>query len=174
LTDPVAGPRPESARRNADHAGDPHDLPFARNERDVLEAVSAQSFYPQERRWVGAGRVLRREGGPERAPDNHGEEVGVRYLLDRGGPPKRAVAQNGDTIGDLANLAEPVGDVDNGRPASCEFADEGEEEFDGILREWRRRLVENQEPRRHGEGLGDLEEVAAGDAERRDAILEMS
>ena len=89
-------------------------------------------------------------------------------------PATFAVAQDRDTIGDLANLTQPVRDVDDGRPRCRELADGREEELDGILRERRRRLVENQEPRRHGERLGELEQVAAGDAERRDAVLEMA
>src|SRR6266566_3596666 len=65
-------------------------------------------------------------------------------------------------------------DVDDGGAVSRELAYGGEEELDGTLRERRRRLVENEQPRRHGERLGDLEEVAAGDAEGRDAVLEMA
>ena len=84
--------------------------------------------------------------------------------LDRGGPAQRAVAQHRDAIGDLAYLGEPVRDVDDGRAVGGELADGGEEELDGILRERRRRLVEDQQPGRHGERLG---ESRAGDAERR-------
>ena len=36
-------------------------------------------------------------------------------------PRSRAVAQDRDTIGDLANLREPVRDVDDGRPADASF-----------------------------------------------------
>ena len=67
-----------------------------------------------------------------------------------------------------------MGDVDDGGAVGHELADEVEEELDGILGQRRRRLVEYQEPRRHGKRLGDLQQVATGDAERRDAILEMA
>src|SRR6266566_2817808 len=65
-------------------------------------------------------------------------------------------------------------DVDDGGSFSRELAYGGEQKLDGILRERRRRLVENEEPRRHGERLGDLEQVATGDAERGDTVLEMA
>ena len=73
------------------------------------------------------------------------------------GSPDLAVAQDGDTIGDLANLAEAVRDVDDGRSLCRKLSDGGEEEVDGILGERRRRLVEDEKPRRHGERLGELE-----------------
>ena len=135
--------------------------------------MAAQPFDLKERRPVGFGLVLRRERRLERAPDDHGEQVAVRDVLDRGCPAQRTVAQNRDAVGDLADLAEAVGDVDDCRPVGGESAHEAEEELDGVLRQRSRRLVEDQEPRRHGERLGDLEEVTAGDAERRDAVVEM-
>ncbi len=118
--------------------------------------------------------MLGREGRFERPPDDHGEEVGVRDVRDGVGSPDLSVAQDGDTIGDLPNLAEAVRDVDDGRSLCRKLSDGGEEEVDGILGERRRRLVEDEKPRRHGERLGELEEVAAGDAERRDAIVEVA
>ena len=157
----------------ADDAGDPHDLSLAGGERDVVETASAEPFDLKERRLAGVGQVLRREGGLECAADDHREEVGVRDVRDAGRPPERAVAKDRDAIGDLANLAQPVGDVHDGRPVGGEPAHEAEEELDGILRQRSRRLVEDQEPRRHRKRLGDLEEVAAGDAERRHAVREM-
>ena len=87
--------------------------------RDVVEAVPAQPFDLQQRRLVGRGLVLRREGRLERAPDDHGEEVVVRDVRDGGRPAHLAVAQDGDPVGDLANLGQPVGDVDDGRSASA-------------------------------------------------------
>ena len=39
-------------------------------------------------------------------------------------PRTRAVAQDGDAIRDLADLTQPVRDVDDGRPVSREPADE--------------------------------------------------
>ena len=101
----------------ARHTGDAHDLALADRERDALEAVSAQPVDQQDRRLVGDGRVLRGEGGLEGAPDDPGEEVGVRDVLDRRGPARRAIAEDRDAIGDRANLAQPVRDVDDGRAA---------------------------------------------------------
>ena len=88
-----------------------------------VEAVSAQPFDLQQRRLAGRGHVLRREGGLERAPDDHREQVGVRDLRHGGGPAELAVAQDRDAIGDLANLAQPVRDVDDGRARRGELAD---------------------------------------------------
>ena len=48
----------------------------------------------------------------------------------RGSP----VAQHGDPVGDLADLAEPMGDVDDRRPFRSELPDRGEEKLDGVLR----------------------------------------
>jgi hypothetical protein len=155
----------ESRLTVADHTRHTHDLPLPGRERDVVEAVSAQPFHLQQRRLVAGGRVFRREGGFESPPDDHGEEVGVGDLPDGGCPAEPAVAEDGDPIGDPSNLGQTVRDVDDGRPAFGELADGGEEELDGVLRERRGGLVENQEPWRYGERLGELEQVAAGDAE---------
>ena len=121
-----------------------------------------------------SGCVLRREGRLERAADDHREQLVVRDLGDGGRPADRAVAQHGDPVGDLPHLGEPVRDVDDGRSLAPRACGRAEEQLDGVLRERRRRLVEDQEPRRDGEGLRELEEVPAGDAERRDAVLEVA
>ena len=118
--------------------------------------------------------MLRREGGFKSAPDDHREALGVRDVRDRRSPADRAVAQDSDAIRDLANLAKPVSDVHDGCPSSRKLADGCEEELDVVPRERRRRLIENQKPRRNGERLGELEEVAAGDTEGRDAVIEMT
>ena len=120
LTEPVDGLAPgEGAQERglavSDHAGDADDLALAGAERDVGEAVSAQPVHPKQRRLVGGGHVLGRERGRQRAPDDHGEEVGVRDLGDGERPAELSVAQDGDAIGDLAHLAQPVRDVDDGR-----------------------------------------------------------
>ena len=158
----------------ADHACDAHDLALPGSERDVVEALPAQSLDPQQRSLAGLRSVLRREGRLERAADDQGEEVVVRDVLHRGRAAIRPVAQDGDAVGDLADLAEPVGDVDDRRPFRGQLPDGGEEPLDRVLRERSRRLVEDQQLRRDGERLGQLEQVAAGDAEQRDAVLEMA
>ena len=158
----------------ADDAGDAHDLALAGRERDVREAVSAQSCDAQDGRLAVDRTVLRREGRLERAPDDHREEIGVGDVRDRGCPAERAVSQDRDAIGDLAHLAETMRDVDDRRSLCRELADGGEQQLDGVLRERCRRLVEDQQPRRHGEGLGEFEQVAARDAQRGDAVLEMA
>src|SRR6185436_17345475 len=72
------------------------------------------------------------------------------------------------------NLAEPVSDVDDRCPFRGELADGVEEALDGILRERRGRLVEDQQLRGYGECLGQLEQVPTGDAERGHAVFEMT
>ncbi len=65
-------------------------------------------------------------------------------------------------------------DVDDGRAAARDAANGAEQELDRVLGERRGRLVQDQEPRVDGEGLGELEKVALRDAERRHAVLEMT
>ena len=136
--------------------------------------MATQAFDPQQRPLVVRVNVLRRERRLERATDDHGEEVGVGDVRDGGGAAELAVAQDRDAVGDLTHLGQPVGDVDDRSPLRRELPDRGEEQLHRVLRQRGRRLVEDQESRRHGERLGDLEQVPPSDAERGDAVFEMA
>ncbi len=68
-----------------------------------------------------------------------------------------AAADHGDPVGDLADLAELVGDEDDGGPALAELA-HGLHQLVGLLgRQDGGRLVEDQDPGIAGERLDDLD-----------------
>ena len=57
-----------------------------------------------------------------------------------------AVLEHGDPVADLADLLQPVGDVDDGDVLGSEVADHPEEVLDLLLVEHRGRLVEDEQP----------------------------
>src|ERR1051325_5092030 len=171
----AAGERSQERRLPvSDHARDADDLARSSAQRDVVEAVAAQSLDPEERAGSVAGGALRREGRLEPAPDDQRQEIRVRDVLHGGRATPRAVAERGNAIRYLAHLRETVRDVDDRGPVRCEGAYRREEKVDRVPGEGRCRLVEDQEPWRDRERLGELEQMPSRDAQGRDAVLEVA
>ena len=76
-----------------------------------------------------------------------------------------AVADDGDDVGDLADLLEPVADVEDRDAAVAQAAHRGEEVVDLVGRERGGRLVHDQQARARRQRLRDLEQLPVGDAE---------
>ena len=79
-----------------------------------------------------------------------------------------AVAEDRDAIRDGGNLLEAVGNVDDAGAVLAEPGDDGEEPLDLALAQRRGRLVHDQDPRVGADGLGDLDDLLLGHAERLD------
>ena len=109
--------------------------------------------------------LLLREELVERAPDHEPDDLRLRELVGRARLDVTAVADDGDDVGELADLLEPVADVEDGDAAVAQAADGGEEAVDLVGRERGGRLVHDQQPRAGRERLRDLEQLPVGDAE---------
>ena len=100
----------------------------------------------------------------DRAADHHRGELGVAGL-GVGLADDLAEADDGDPVGDLADLAELVGDEDDGLPGLLELAHDVHQ-LVGLLRgEHRGGLVEDEQLGVAGEGLDDLHALLHADGE---------
>ena len=93
--------------------------------------------------------------------------------LDPRGAADPAVAQDGHTVGELPDLAEPVGDVDDRGAGGDDLAHPAEEQRDGVASERCGRLVEDEQRGSDRERLGDLEQVLLGERQRLDPVPEV-
>src|SRR5690606_3863155 len=126
----------------ADQAGQPDDLAGPYRERHVAER--ARGGEPLDPQHLLAGRlgrpgredVLDVPAGHERDDLGGGGVAGGQ--ADRDGA---AVLQYGDAVADLADLLQPVGDVDHGDALGGHLADDAEEVGDLVVGERGRRLV---------------------------------
>lgn len=55
--------------------------------------------------------------------------------------PKQLVAHHCDAVGDLENLIQAVGDVENGDTLSSQATNDGKEADDFLIRQGRRRFI---------------------------------
>ena len=117
----------------ADHACDAHDLAPEGCDRDVLETRTTEPIDLQQRRVLAGPCMLRREGSVETTADDQGQKLGVRDVLHRRCPAHGSVPEHGDAVGDVADLAQAVCDVDDCRPTRCRLTDDLEQQFDGVL-----------------------------------------
>ena len=144
----------------------------ADSEMPVKRATSRSSISRTEPDVVAAVR-LRREGRLEAAADDQPEQLVVGDRLDAADAAHLAVAQDRDAVGDDAHLGEPVGDVDDRRPALGDATDVAEQQVHRLLVERCGRLVEDQHGGLDRERLGELEEVLVDDRQRVDAVVEV-
>ena len=98
-------------------AGEADDLAAAHVERDRVEARAAEAGDPQQR-LAERGRVrLVGEAGLEPAADDEVDDVVLGDLGRRVRALRGAVAQHRDGVRDLLDLADAMGDVDDGAAA---------------------------------------------------------
>ena len=148
----------------AHEAGEADDLAAPELERDVgEEAAAREALGPEDD--VSELHLLLREELVERAPDHEPDDLRLGELIGRARLDVTAVADDGDDVGELADLLEPVADVEDGHAAVAQAADGGEEAVDLVGRECGGRLVHDQQPRTRRERLRDLEQLPVGDAE---------
>ena len=160
----------------AKQARDADDLALVDFERDILEPSP-----PDDRRFEAETVDLDHDiaelddrlgvqvgqGAPDHAVDQ-------RVLVPLGRGPTvdvLAVAQDRDLVGDLEDLTQLVGDVDDRVVLGLEPRDDLEEVGDLGLVERGRRFVEDQQLRVQGEGLGDLDQLLLADAQVLDGAL---
>ena len=80
-------------------------------------------------------------------------------VVDPRGAAQLAVAQHRDPVGELADLGEAVGDVDDRGARRRRLAHPVEEQVDGVAAERGGGLVEDEQRGLDGERLGELEQV---------------
>ena len=145
----------------ADQSGQPHDLARPHRERDPGELpgpgqpVDLQDGVPGG----GGGRRERVLGGAAgHQPDDLGgrRRAGREVAGDR--PP---VLEDRDPVADLADLGEPVGDVDDGDPVGGQLAHDPEQVLHLVRVEHRRRLVHDDQPGVAGQRPGHADDLLA-------------
>ena len=85
----------------------------------------------------------------------------------------RAVAQDDDPVGALLDLVQAVGDEDDRHAVGLELADDPHQPLGLGGREARRRLVHDDDARVERQRLGDLEQLALGEREVGDQIVDL-
>jgi hypothetical protein len=153
----------------AGDAGDAQDLAFAhleRRRRQVdAEAIGRASVSPRTsmagRRRGGRVAQLRRLGADHQARQ---ARVGLRRRVDLARD--AAAPQHGAVVAQRADLVELVADVEDAAALGRELAQGGEQRRDGLRREHRRGLVEDQQARPGEQGADDLDALALADGQR--------
>ena len=127
---------------SADKTGDPEDLALGHREVDVLEHSTATKIPDLDHRLVtGRLRFLMRVN--DIAADHRLDELIGLHIAGVPGFHDPAVAHADDFIRDVANLLEPVGDVDDACTVIAQHLDLTEYSVGFLLGERCRRLVED-------------------------------
>ena len=102
------------------------------------------------------------------AADHHADQVAARHLVHAPGPDQHAVAQGRHAIGDLRQLFEAVGNVDDADAVRLQVADDPEEPVDLLVAQRGRRLVHDQDAGFGPQGPRDLDQLLLGHRQRAD------
>jgi hypothetical protein len=148
----------------ADESGQTDDLAGADLEAHVGElAPAGEPLDLEHDRRALAHRLRRREDVLDGAPGHQADELGGRRLARRqAGRDRAAVLEDGHAVADLADLLEPVGDVDDRDALGGEVADDGEQLVDLAGVEHRGRLVHDDEARVVRQGARHADDLLAG------------
>ena len=106
-------------------------------------------------------------GLEDRPADHHRDDL---LDLGVGGPDGidvAAVAHDRDAVGDLLQLLQAVGDVDDAHALTAQLASDAEELVDLRIGQRGRRLVHDQDGGVERERLGDLDHLLLGDGQCR-------
>ncbi len=155
--------------QQADDAGD-----FARPQVQVLGGAPVQEAYAAQGEQdlallsgglrTGRGRLL---GLGEHGAQGAVPVEGLDLVLG-----ETAVSQDDQSVRQGVDLAEAVGDVQDRDAVVAHPLDQCEQALRLRRRERGRRFVEDQEPRAGGQGAGQDQQLAVGDAEFGDVPLE--
>ena len=153
----------------ADESGDAEDLPAPQLEGNVLHGATAREVpdFQDDRLFGGVRRHVGRffEDG---APDHHRDDVVDRDGLRLDRVDVLTVAHDGDPVGDLAQLLEPVGDVDDALALLAQRADDAKEFSDLGVGERGGRLVHDEDGGVQRQRLGDLDHLLLRDLQVHD------
>ena len=148
-----------------DQAREAHDLACVDLEVDAGEDTGEPEVLHVEDH-LAAGVVAlgpARKDVLDRPARHQRDQLGGRRVRDRqAGGHGATVLEHRDPVADLADLLEPVGDVDDRNALGGEAADHPEQVGDALLVQHRGRLVEHQQPRVPGEGPGHADDLLLG------------
>ena len=146
-------------------AREPDDLAGPDIEVDIVEARAREPAHAQQRLAAGRELGLGREGLIDGAPDDQAQDLRLGDARRGDRAARLAVAQDRDAVGDALHLRQPVRDVDDGGAGGGDRAHlvEQQRALDG--RERLGRLVQHEHLRLERQRLGDLDELAVGDAQ---------
>ena len=152
----------------SDQAAEANDLARAHMERGLPKAAFATGD-PNERkrslaRFRGDVRIEALEGTPHHVAD----QALVGESLDEIVGDALPVAQHRYAIAKRADLFEPMRDIENGPAFAAKSADNGEKEFGFLVRERRRRLVEDYRAGFAAQRPQDLQQLLLGAGKRLD------
>ena len=144
---------------------------MAHGQRHIADPRGAMRHSAQLQGRAAECDLAFRKNRRDLAPDHQPNEVvtGDGFARPRGH--RLSVAQHRDAIGDRGNLLEPVRDVDHAGAVVAQTRDRGEELRRLPIGEGRGRLVHDQHARVGTEGLGDLDHLLLGHAQRVDTAF---
>ena len=102
------------------------------------------------------------------AADHHADELVGRDVGRADAVDAAAVAQHRDAVAEREHLGHAVRDVDDGDAVGLQPRDQREQQLGLAVGQRRGRLVHHQDARVLADGLGDLDHLLLGDAERVD------
>ncbi len=146
--------------------GEADDLAGADLEVDAVDlGVAAAGDGEADLAGLGAGQRFG-EDGLDPAADHGGDQFVGGDVGGVDGGDALAVLEDGDAVAQVEDLAEPVGDVQDRHALVAEALDEAVEQFDLGVGQGGGGLVHADEVGALGHGLGDLDDLLAGDRER--------
>ena len=149
----------------AHEARETQDLTPMQLEGDVVDDAAPGEPLHRHDHLADLGGRLGEHLGELPADHQRDELLAVELGSSQGGD-MLAVAEHRDPIRDPEHLVHLVGDVDDRDAALAERADHAVEVLHLTLGDGRCRLVHDDEPRVVGDGLGDLDHLGLGDAQR--------
>jgi hypothetical protein len=171
----------QCAPATARQPGNTEDLAAIQVERHVLELARHAEVLDRQRRRgarlrgeLFAGNVAcdRALGLEQSLPEHRFNQGRHRCAFRRPRERDRAFAQRRHLVGDLEYLGEVMGDEHDPSARRGNVADGTEQRRDLALRQWRRRLVQDQHLLREAQRLGDLDQLLLHRAHFRDRFLE--
>src|SRR5690606_30185944 len=148
--------------------GDAYDLAPADRQVDVMD-VLVPAVLDLQRRLPDPRRIaVRREVVRQLAPDHHRDDLPGGHLVRHAGPDQLAVLQHGDALGDLADLVQPMTDVNEGDAALLQGANALEQRLDLGGREGGGRFVHHHDTGIERERFRDLDRLLLGDRQPPD------
>ena len=150
----------------AKQARQPHHLARHHLEGDVVQLPVADAVQLQQGHGIGArGRAWPAQAGIPLAAEHGLDQRRHAGVAGVGGEHRMAVPQHGHGIADPHDVAQVVGDVDDGHPPLLEGGYHLEQLVDLVVGQRGGWLVEHQDAGILGQGLGYLDKLLLADAQ---------